>query len=80
MKSQLAMFDEPSPQPVLTDYDWIVVSSSAGKDSLATLSTVCAMVRIEAKIGHRFRQELSMADVAKAVDAGEGGAVTTWRM
>lgn len=45
MKAQLSMLDEVPALPTLTDYDWIVVSSSAGKDSLAALSTVCEMAQ-----------------------------------
>lgn len=32
--------------PILSDYDWIVVSSSAGKDSLAMLDYVCEKAEI----------------------------------
>jgi len=42
--------DAPS-LPILADYDWIVVSSSAGKDSLATLSIVCAMAQAAGLLG-----------------------------
>jgi 3'-phosphoadenosine 5'-phosphosulfate sulfotransferase (PAPS reductase)/FAD synthetase len=38
-------------------------------------------VRVEEKIGHRFRVDLSMAQVAAAVASGESvGAVTGWKM
>lgn len=43
MKSQLALFEEESATPLLSDYDWIEISSSAGKDSLAMLDYVCEM-------------------------------------
>lgn len=35
----------PDPAPVLTDYDWIVINSSAGKDSLAMLSHLTTQAR-----------------------------------
>ncbi|MES2463550.1 MAG: phosphoadenosine phosphosulfate reductase family protein [Armatimonadota bacterium] len=45
MKAQLSMIeiDEPLPVPDLTTYDFIVVNSSAGKDSQAMLDLVCTM-------------------------------------
>jgi len=38
-------------------------------------------VRVEKQIGHRFRQELSMADVQQSLERGEQpGKVTDWQM
>jgi 3'-phosphoadenosine 5'-phosphosulfate sulfotransferase (PAPS reductase)/FAD synthetase len=38
-------------------------------------------LRVEASIGHTFRVDLSLADVKKALDAGEGaGVVADWSM
>lgn len=37
-------------------------------------------VEVEREIGHKFRQDLSMAEVLEAVEAGEGAAVSDWRM
>lgn len=40
MKPQLELFAELEPDVCLRNYDWIVVNSSAGKDSLAMLDVV----------------------------------------
>lgn len=37
-------------------------------------------VRVETKIGHRFRLELSLAEVREAVRAGEAAPVADWKM
>lgn len=45
MTDQLSMFEPQIDAPVLTDYDWIVINSSAGKDSMAMLDYVCELAQ-----------------------------------
>lgn len=46
--AQLPLFETPSPpMPVLADYDWIVLSSSAGKDSQCMIDVVCEQAERE---------------------------------
>ena len=46
-QAQLPMLeDAPPPMPNLASYDWIVVSTSAGKDSMATLDYVCNLAEL----------------------------------
>jgi 3'-phosphoadenosine 5'-phosphosulfate sulfotransferase (PAPS reductase)/FAD synthetase len=48
MIQQLSLYEQEPVQPAsLTDYDWIVISSSAGKDSLAMLDFVTAQAQEE---------------------------------
>lgn len=50
----------------------------AGKHNRALLDEYTA---VERKIGHRFKQDLALADIAAALDAGEEPArVSDWRM
>lgn len=51
--------------PDLGSYDHVVVSTSAGKDSQADLG------RVERRMGHRFRNDLSMAEIAALADRTE---------
>lgn len=40
---QLSMLDEPLPVPDLTAFDWVVVNTSGGKDSMAQTDIICEM-------------------------------------
>lgn len=43
--AQLELFETPKVVVDITSYDWIVVSSSAGKDSMAMLDHVCELAK-----------------------------------
>lgn len=47
MSEQARLFDIPEPQVCLSDYDWILVNSSAGKDSLAMLDVLVTQAEAE---------------------------------
>lgn len=65
-------------EPILAAYDFPKAALVlAGKHNPELLAEY---VRVEQAIGHRFRKELSLAEVQAAVNAGEATPVADWRM